>query len=168
MSPHFRFALLAVLTASLTACYSFKGISIAPEVKTYYVSQFQDNALNAPPNLYQTVTEVLREKVRNETRLVQNEETPDIEFVGTLVDYRVTAEAPRPGEFAAVNRLTIVVKVDYINNKVESDQGFSSNFSFFFDFPGTVTLQAVENDAIEEILDQITEDIFNKAFSSWD
>lgn len=146
--------------------YSLKGISIPPDVGTYYVSQFNNNALNAPPTLAIEVTEALKEKIRRETRLILNETDPDIEFKGTVVDFRVTSEAPQPGEFSALNRLTIVTAVEYISNKNEED-GFKRNFSFFFDFPADQDLAAVETEAITAILDQMMEDIFNVAFTNW-
>lgn len=34
--------------ALLSGCYSFKGISIEPDVNTYYVGNFKNNAVNSP------------------------------------------------------------------------------------------------------------------------
>lgn len=149
-----------------TSCYSFSGISIDPSVSTYYVAQFKNNALNAPPILEQTVTEQLKEKIRTESRLTYDDTNPDIEFEGSIVDFRVTSEAPSPGETTAINRLTIVTAVEYINNFNE-EKGWKSNFSFFFDFPSSQDLSQVQDQAIEVILDQMMEDIFNKAFTDW-
>ncbi len=96
----FFFLLIAIIAPS---CYTFSGISIGDNVKTYYVGRFKDNATNAPPTLAQTLTNALDQKVRTEARLVENNITPDIEFKGTLVDFRVTSEAPRPDETTALN-----------------------------------------------------------------
>lgn len=149
----------------LTACYSFRGISVPPGAEQVVIENFTDNARNAPPTLALEATEELRNKVRDEARLRIVERDPHLEFVGTLVDYRITAEAPRPGQFSSLNRLTIVVAIEYVNHLDENDEGWKKNFSFFFDFPGTTPLTAVEDEAIAEILDNITEQIFNKAFT---
>ncbi|MDX1939078.1 MAG: LPS assembly lipoprotein LptE, partial [Saprospiraceae bacterium] len=103
----FLFAIIIILQG----CYSFSGVSFSQDVKTYYVEQFRSNADNAPPTLEQTLTEALKEKIRTESRLVFSDNEPNVEFKGTIVDYRVTSEAPRPGEFTAINRLTINVAV---------------------------------------------------------
>jgi hypothetical protein len=163
--------ILAALSSRLfSSCYTFSGVSVDYDtMKTYYVGNFQNNALNAPPILPQTLAEALREKVRLDSRLVQTDVNPDIEFKGTLVDFRVTAEAPQGGnnrESTSVNRLTIVTAVEYINYKAE-DKGWKSNFSFFYDYPSTQDLSTVQDEAIEEIVDQMMEDIFNKAFTDW-
>lgn len=165
MKNHFSSLLFLSLLLFLSGCYSFKGISLPAGAKQAVVLNFEDNALNAPPNLALEATEFLRNKVRDEARLTIVDRDPDIEFKGTLVDYRVTAEAPQPGQFSALNRLTIVVAIEYVNYLDENDEGWRKNFSFFFDFPGTTALTAVEDEAIDEILTNITEQIFNKAFT---
>ncbi len=150
----------------LSGCYSLSGVSIAPEVETYYVANFKDNAQNAPAPLSQDLTEALKEKIRTESRLAYSKRNPDVEFTGTLVDYRITSEAPRPGELVAINRLTIVLAVEYINNTQE-DAGWKSNFSFFFDFPANQDFNSIEQEANAEIISQLMEDIFNRAFTDW-
>lgn len=168
--PFIQLLLLVFISLSFWQCgsnrYSLKGISIPADVKTYYVSRFKNNALNAPPTLAIQIEEALKDKIRRESPLVSNESEPDIEFNGTIVDFRVTAEAPQPGEFSSINRLTIITKIEYISNKNEEDD-FEKNFTRFFDFPATTELAAIQSQAIEDILDQIMEDIFNKAFTNW-
>lgn len=164
---------LLLVVALTPACYTFSGVSVDYTVmKTYYVGDFKSNAINSPPILPQTFAEALRQKVRNESRLVQSDVSPDIEFKGTIVDFRITAEAPQGGatqqsrESTAVNRLTIVTAIEYINHKDE-EKSWKSNFSFFYDYPSNQDLAQVQDEAIEVISDQMVEDIFNKAFTDW-
>ncbi len=161
------FLILAVL--SLTGCYTLSGISIPASVEKAYVPLFIENALGAPPTLYIDMTEALRNKVRDEARLEITEDDPDIEMKGTLVDFSVSAEGASPGDqtaaFAKLNRLTIVVAIEYKNLRDENDEGWKQNFSNFYDFPATTTLASIQDEAIEEITEQINEKIFNKAFA---
>jgi hypothetical protein len=147
-------------------CYSFSGISISPEVKTYYVSLFQDNTDESLPNLAQNMSEALKEKIRTESRLVFIDIDPDVEFKGTIVDYRISSEAPRPGEISALNRLTIVLSVEYLNNKTEG-KGWTRNFQFFYDFSSDTDFSSIQDIGIRTITNQIMEDIFNAAFADW-
>lgn len=161
------FTLLSFFALLFGSCYSFRGISIDyATVKSYYVEQFTNNALNAQPALAQRLAEDLKEKIRTESRLVLNDENPDIEFKGAIVRYDVTSEAPQPGETTALNRLTITTAIEYINNQDES-KGWKKNFSFFFDFPSSQDLASVEDDAVTTISNQMMEDIFNAAFTDW-
>lgn len=159
-----------LLGALLLACYSFKGISVPEGVERAYIPLFTDNAVGAPPTLYIDVTERLRDKVRDEARLIITEDAPHIQMNGTLVDFRVSAEAAAPGNetaaFSRLNRLTIILAIEYKNLLLPSgEDDWKQNFSFFFDFPGEQSLSAVQEDAIDEILEEINEQIFNKAFA---
>ncbi len=162
----FPVVLLALATTSF-GCYSFSGITIDPAVySTYWVPNFKNNAFNASPGLEQELAEDLRLKLRTEARLQRNDVNPDIEFIGTLVDYRVTSEAPRQGETVALNRLTIVLAVEYIDHKDES-KNWKTNFTHFENFDASQDLADVEPALIESISEQLMEDIFNKAFTDW-
>ncbi|TXF90702.1 hypothetical protein FUA23_04480 [Neolewinella aurantiaca] len=165
-----RFLLFSLLIAvSLTGCYTLSGISIPTGVEKAYVPLYIDNALGAPPTLYIDMTEALRDKIRDQARLQITEDAPDIEVKGTLVDFRVSAEGASPSDetaaFAKLNRLTIVVAIEYKNLRDESDEGWKQNFSNYYDFPATQTLASIQDEAIEDITDQINEAIFNKAFA---
>ncbi len=150
----------------LSGCYSLSGISIDPTVETYYVENLKNNAVSAPPGLELTITESLKEKILRETRLNWNDTEPDIEFKGSLVDFRITSEAPRPGETVSLNRLTIVIALEYIDNQDE-EKSWKSNFSHFVNFDASVDIASSQEEFIDEINIQLMEDIFNKAFTNW-
>ena len=164
-----RYFVLCGLALLFTACYSFRGISIPAGVERAYVPNFKNNALTAPPTLFLDATETLRDKVRDEARLIITDESPDIQLIGTLVDFRVTAEGASPaGDVAAFskqNHLTIVVAVEYKNLRDPDDEGWKANFSDFYPFPGDQTLASVQDEAIATVLEQINEKIFNRAFA---
>ena len=165
-----RSAACCLLLITLTGCYSFRGISIPEGVERAYVPLFVDNAIGAPPTLHLDMTEALRDEIRDQARLIITEERPDIEMKGTLVDFSVTAEAARPGDqvaaFAALNRLTVVVLIEYTNlQDATGEDKWRQNFSHFFDFEATQTLESVQEEALEEIIENINEKIFNKAFA---
>ncbi len=154
------------MSLMLQACYSLKSTSIDPTVRTYFIPQFESTAENALPNLAPRLTEALKDKIRLESRLLFKPEEPDIELRGTLVDYRITAEAPKPGEITAINRLTIVLAVEYFNNLTQK-QVWKRNFQFFYDFSPEKELATVQDEALRVITKQLMEDIFNAAFTDW-
>jgi len=164
-----KYLLLLPLALCLTGCYTLSGISIPEGVETAYLPLFKNNALTAPPTLYIDMTEALRDKVRDQARLVITEDSPDIEMTGTLVDFRVSAEGSTAGDetaaFARLNRLTIVVAIEYKNLRDPDKEGWKQNFSNYFEFPGTTALASVQDEAIADITEQINEQIFNKAFA---
>ena len=140
---------LLIMVSIFQSCtISLSGATLDPELKTFYIPNFTNNAENALPSLSQRLTEDLKDKVRAESRLVLSEEEPDIEFRGTLVDYRITAEAPRTGESTAINRLTITFKIEmcklcFCCSKIISasrlfftSKGTSSSIFFSANVPG--------------------------------
>ena len=154
-----------ILVLSFSSCYSFKGVTIAPDTKTFTVNLFTNNASAAPPNLAQSFTEKLKDKIRNNTRLnLVNTEGGDLIFSGSVVGYDVVAVAPQPNQPAAFNQLRITIAVDLLDSKNEKGSR-KQQFSFQADFPGTSQLLQVQDQLIKQITDKILEDIFNKAFT---
>ena len=164
----FRFlsVLLLILAVSFGSCYSFRGVSIAPNVDTFYIDDFEQSAPNAPITLNQDFSEAMRDKIRRETRLSLTDTDPDIVFSGSITGYNITALDPIPGERAALNRLQISVRVNY-ESMVDKEDKWQETFSFFEEFQADQNLTTIENQLISNIFDQITEDIFNRAFSNW-
>jgi hypothetical protein len=170
-SPSIYFLLLTI-AALFNSCviggngYSLKGISIPPEVNTFYVEEFDNQTPTAPPTLPQTFRQKLSDRIRDETRLKYDDVNPDIEFQGAISEFRVSAESPQQGQTNAFNRLNISFQVVYVSNLDEEDN-WKQRFSHFADFETNQNLVDVQDDLIDEILDEIVERIFNKAFTNW-
>ncbi len=163
--PSIFFFLLLLI---FSGCYSFKGISIDPDVQTFFVQNFESIASNAPPTLALDFTEKLKDKIRSESRLVLNSEKPDVEFTGRVTSFSVVPVAPKPGEVVSLNQLKISVSIKYINNKNEKKTWPSERTkSHFAEFSNTEDLLTVQDELIRQITVQILDDIFNEAFNDW-
>ena len=163
-----------ILSFLVSGCYSFKGITIPPTINTFFIDQFQNAAGNAPPDVGQRFSEELKDIVLQNSRLDYEEDVPDIEFSGTVTSYNVQSVAPErldsqdgSAEFgSSLNRLNISISVEYINNQDDEDT-WTQTFSFFEDFESDQVLADIQDELIERIFDQITTDIFNRAFTNW-
>lgn len=164
------FLFYAISAFLLSGCYSFKGISIPPNVNTFFVQNFETVALNAPPTLAVNFTEQLKDKVRNETRLVLRNNNPDVEFSGKMTNFYVKPIAPQPGNDRAVarNQLIIEISVMYTDHKNENKTWKSEwKKEFFAEFGTDEDLLSIQNRLIDQIFDQLLEDLFNQAFNDW-
>lgn len=146
--------------------YSLSGATIPPEAKTISVAFFNNNTTLGGPTISQKFTEKLRDVVSSQTNLALMKQNGDLQFEGSIIDYNVAPVAIQSGDQAALNRLTVTVKVKY-SNKFDLTKNFDQSFSRFADFEASKTISAVENELLTEINRQLTEDIFNKAFNNW-
>ncbi len=164
-----HYILLIFISGIITSCktsYSFTGASIPENVKTVSVQTFQNFASLANVNLTQTFSEALKNKFISLTNLELVVDEGDLQFDGAITDYRVIPIAIQGDQTAALNRLTITVKVNFVNLKDEK-QSFESSFTRYADFDSSKNLSDVEDLLIKDINDQLTQDIFNKAVSNW-
>ncbi len=163
-----RFLILFFLGITLYSCYSFKGVSIPSDVKTFYVRQVRLNpsAQFAPADSPERFMEQFRQKIRSQSSLKWDDTNPNIEFDCEISGYRVSNEGNQQGNEVSLNKLTISVKVEYINNNDE-EEDWNKTFSFGIPFDPSEDLQEVEDGFIEDIFEQISENIFNDAFTNW-
>ena len=161
--------LSSILLITLYSCkvnYSFTGASIAPDVKTISISYFPNYAALVSPILSPLFTEDLRDIFIVQTSLKLVDNSGDLHLEGEITDYKTAPIAVQSNQTAAENRLTITVKVRFINTK-DTEQNFESSFSRFADYSATTNLSSVEEELIKEINDQLVQDIFNKSVSNW-
>lgn len=160
---------LFLLLLNAGCCYTFKGISIDPDVQTFFVQNFEQEAANAPPTLALEFTEKLKDKIRLESRLNLKNTDADVEFAGKVTEFRVVPVAPKPGEQVELNRLEVGVSVLFIHNKNDKKSWPSRRtFRHFAEFNNSVDLLSVQDQLLREtIFPQILEDIFNAAFNDW-
>lgn len=151
---------------SCTGGYSFTGADISSDIKTFSVEHFPNRAPLIQPTLSNVFTESLKDRFLRQTRLELTDRDGDLQFEGEITNYRVTPQAFTGDERAALNRLTITIRVQFTNTK-DPSKDFDSSFSRYADFESSVSLNAVENQLIEEIVEQITEDIFNRSVANW-
>lgn len=163
-----RTVLIILISLSLSACkiYSFSGASISPDTKTVFVGYIENNSALVNPTLSQSLTESLKDRIVSQTGLSLVRTSADIEFEGNIIDYTVKPIAIQGNEYASQNRLTISVKIKFVNNKDES-KNFEQTFTRYSDYPGTSNLANVESELIKTINTQLIDDIFNKAFVNW-
>lgn len=163
------FILVVLFTGITNSCrisYSFTGANISPAVKTFSVYYFPNRARLVNPTLSQSFTEALREKLQRQTPLNELADDGDLIFEGQITGYEVRPMSIQKEDMAALNRLTVSVRVKYTNN-VDPDQSIEQTFSAFEDFDATSSLSAVEDGLVPEIINKLTEDIFNATLANW-
>ena len=160
--------LFIIVTILITGCgvYSFTGASIPKEAKTVSVQYFSNKAATVQPILSQAFTERLKDMFLEQTNLTLSENEGDLSFSGYISKYQIKPMAIKANETAGKNRLIIAVKVKY-NNSINAKSNFEQTFSRHHDYDSSENISDIESTLIEEIISELTEDIFNKAFVNW-
>ena len=68
-NTYLRIVASMLIVFNFSGCYSFKDVTIAPEVKTAKVNYFGNKASYVNPQLSPALTEKLRQKINGQTRL---------------------------------------------------------------------------------------------------
>ncbi len=163
-----RFWLLAIgyWLLAFSSCYSFKDVSIPPEVKTVKVNYIDNRARIINPQLSQRLTDKLRQKIVNQTRLSQtNSDEAHYDISGQITDYYVTTSGIS-NQQAATNRLNVTVHLVF-KNRLDDTKSFEADLTRNFDFSAGLSLSQAENSLTDLIVQNMTDEIFNRIFSNW-
>ncbi|PHS53515.1 MAG: hypothetical protein COB01_04205 [Lutibacter sp.] len=163
------YSLLFLLVFATQSCgiYSFTGTNIQANVKTVQIDYFPNNAILVEPTLSQTFYIELQDLFLQQTNLDLVKSGGDLQFEGEITGYKINPMTATAQQTAAQNRLTITVNVRFYNNKFEEDN-FEQTFSHYYDFDANAQLVGgILDDAFVEILERITQDIFNASVAKW-
>jgi len=161
--------LLGIFILSAMSCsmkYSFTGASISPEVKTIHIGNFPNNAPLINPILSQTFTDALRNRFQSQTSLILVNVDGDMDVTGEITDYNTRPAAIQSDDVAALNKLTISVKVKFVNIYDET-QNFEQTFTQYEEYPSDADLNTVAESLVPIITEYLVEDIFNAAVVNW-
>lgn len=165
--------LVSVLVLTSQSCsITLNGASIPPELKTINIEFFENNSPLAVPNLGQDFTEALKSRIRSQSKLsIVRDPAASATMSGSITNYTITpasieATSPNAPPIANASRLSITVNVKY-TNEFDKKLNFEQQFTKSVDFQGELTTGPKEQSLNQNIIRQLTEDIFNKAFANW-
>ncbi len=165
---HFYIIFIATVFA-IQSCgfYSFTGASVAPNIKTFQVNFFRNNAPIVEPGIDRLFTQTLQDLIVNQTSLDLTNQNADLIYEGEIVQYYIAPITATAQNTAAQNRLTIAVNVRFIDTKNEGND-LEQRFTFYFDYGGSAQLTGSQKDeAITVIYERITQDVFNATLAKW-
>jgi hypothetical protein len=161
-----KIAPFVLLFGLLQGCYTFRDISIPPNVKTARVNNIINKATYVNPQLAPRLMERLKSKINNQTRLQQvSGNDAHYEISGVITDYRVTTTGIS-NQQSSINRLTVTVRITF-KNRLDPTADFEADISRNFDFDANLSLQQAEAAKSDEIIRNMTDEIFNRIFSNW-
>ncbi len=160
---------LAVLV-SVPSCrisYKFNGSALDYTVyKTIHVAEFPIRAALVYPPLQQTFENELLDYITRNTRLQTVDGASDLQLEGEITGYSLSPQAVTENAYASQTRLTITVRVKYIDNK-QDNKDVDQSFSAYRDFDSSLMLNDVQDDLCQQICKELVELIFNATLGDW-
>ncbi len=162
---------IALTNIHCKVSYGLHDVSIPDSIKTVKVNFIDNKARYVNPRLSPTLTDRLRQKIVGQTRLTQtNNDNADWEISGYVSDYSVSTSGisqtqSQSQQQASINRLNVSVHMTLFNRRSGDQKEF--DVSHPFDFPASLTLQAAESQLSDQIIRDMTDEIFNHIFSDW-
>jgi len=168
-NPLSFFILCFSFLISCSACkvhYSMKDITIEPEAKTAFVRYIENKARFKNPQLSPQLTDKLRQKINNQTRLTQVQgDEADYDIRCEITGYDVTTSGISQQQ-ASTNRLIVTVNITF-KNRVNEKKNFEGAVSRNFDFSANLSLNQAESQLTPTIVQNMVDEIFNRIFSNW-
>lgn len=165
-------ALVAVVGLVLYSC-SVK-IGLAPitsidynKVKTISIADFENRAEYVYGPLAVEFNQKLKDMFIQQTRLRLVDSGGDLEISGEITGYNQYNEAVDASGFSSKVKLTLTVKVSYVNNTNHKDDFTDQQFSAFQTYDSSQLLTAVQDGLITVMVKDIAEQIFNSTVANW-
>ena len=148
--------------------YKFNGAALDYDIyKTISISQFPIRAALVYPPLQQTFENQITDMITRQTRLrVVDSNSTDLRLEGEITGYTLSPQAVNEDAYASRTRLTITVRVKYIDNKNEA-QGVDQTFSAYRDFSSNELLTDVQDELCTQISKELADLIFNATIGNW-
>ena len=161
---------LMVILLMATACtvsYKFNGASINyDKVKTITIEEFPNRASYVWGPMAPMFNTDLQDIYVQQTRLQQVKRGGDLHLSGEITAYDQYNKSVSAEGYSSVVELKMVVNVRFTNNTNHSED-FEKTFSATCEYDATQQLSAVQEELVTQMVDEITEQIFNATVANW-
>lgn len=167
VSKAMKLVLPVIITCLFVSCgvYSFRDVSIPPEVKTIKIGFIENKARYVNPQLSPRLTDRLQQKITNQTRLTRTNNDDAHYIINGYIAEDFISTAGISNQQTATNRLTITVHITFINTLTDKTEEY--DVSRNFDFNANLSRPQAEAQLQDEILRSLSDEIFNRIFSNW-
>lgn len=156
-----------VMSTSCRINVTLNGAAIDYNVyKTIHVGEFPIRAALVYAPLQTTFENELLNYIARNTRLQTTDGASDLSLEGEITQYNLTPQAVTENAYASMTRLTIGVRVKYIDNQNDKNS-IDQTFTAYRDFDASQLLIDVQDQLCQEISQELVELIFNSTLGNW-
>lgn len=167
ISKTYSLFLVSCFLFLISSCgvYTLRDVSIPPEVKTVKIGFIENKARYINPQLSPRLTDALQQKITNLTKLTRtNSDDAHYQISGWINRYDVSTSGISNNQ-AATNRLTAGAHIIFTNTLANKTEEY--DISRDFDFAASLTLDQAQGQLLDDIIRNLSDEIFNRIFSNW-
>lgn len=159
--------LLSVLLTSCLVSYKFNGTSIDyTRIKTISVADFPNQAALVYPSLAPNFNEKLKDEYSSKTRLKLVDRDGDLQVSGEITNYELIQTGVNTAGTSTKTKLQITLNVRFVN-KTNPTENFEKRFSSYQEFSNDQTINQVQDELNNEIIEDLINQIFNATVANW-
>ena len=152
---------------SCTVSYKFNGASIDyTKIKTIQISEFPVRSSYVWAPMGAIFNNQLKDQFRNNTKLTQVKRNGDLKLEGEITRYEQRNKAVSAEGYSAQVELSVTVNVRFTNN-VNHTQDFEKQFTSQKSYDSTMSLSAVQDELVTQMMKDICDQIFNASVAQW-
>ena len=165
-------AWMMALAVIMVACKVSLGLAPissidSSKVHTMQIVDFPNHAEYVYGPLATTLNDQMKDLFMRQTRLSLVNNNGDIVIEGEIVGYNQFNEAIDASGYSSKVRLTLTVKVSFTNNTNHEEDFEDRTFTAFQTYDASQLLTAVQDQLIEVMVKDISEQIFNSTVANW-
>ena len=152
---------------SCTVSYKFNGASIDyTKIKTIQINEFPVRSSYVWAPMGAIFNNQLKDQFRNNTKLSQVKRNGDLKLEGEITRYEQRNKAVSAEGYSAQVELSVTVNVRFTNNK-DHTQDFEKQFTSQKSYDSTMSLSAVQDELVTQMMKDICDQIFNASVAQW-
>lgn len=154
----------------LTACsvsYKFNGASIDySKVHSIQIADFPNRAAYIWGPMASMFNNQLKDQFANHTKLQQVKRNGDLKIDGEIIQYSQRNKSVSSEGYSAQTELSMTVNVRFTNT-VNHNEDFEKQFTATASYETTQNLNAVQQQLVEQMVKDLTDQIFNATVANW-
>ena len=161
---------LFLLSSLLTSCkvsYTFNGASIDyTKTKTIQIADFPIRSNYVWGPMASIFNNQLKDQYANHTKLTQVKRNGDLKVEGEITRYEQRNKSVSAEGSSAQVELSMTVNVRFTNN-VNHKEDFEKSFTASQSYDSNLSLNAVQEELVTQMVKDITDQIFNSTVANW-
>ena len=156
-----------LLLTSCSVSYKFNGASIDyTKTKTIQIADFPIRASYIWAPMGPMFNNELKSQFSDHTRLELVKRNGDLKLEGEITRYDQRNKGVSSEGHSSMVELSMTVNVRFTNN-VNHNEDFEQQFTATASYESTLSLNAVQDELVAEMVKNICEQIFNAAVANW-